>query len=113
MAKTNSIVNEIYAAAVVGQPAPEVGMGITLLHWTDRSAGTITRVSPSGKMFWFQSDRAVRTDKNGMSESQTYEYTPQPDARVQTARLNKKGQWVSAGTNIRIGDRRAYHDFSH
>jgi hypothetical protein len=96
-----------------GQPRPEVGMGVTLLHWTDRSAGTITRVSPSGKTFWFKVDRAIRTDTNGMSESQQYRFEPDPAAPEQVARLTKNGGYkTTGGPRLRLGQRSAYHDFS-
>lgn len=97
-----------------GQPAPEVGMGITLLMWTDRKAGTITRVSSSGKTFWFRADKAIRTDNNGMSEDQHYRYEPDPEAGESVARLgHKSGAWKSkGGAQVRLGDRDAYHDYS-
>jgi len=110
--KTNSLVNTVMAASTNGQPVPEVGMGITILMWTDRHAGTITRVSPSGKTIWFREDNAKRIDKNGMSESQEYEYTPNTDGLEQVARLGKDGRWKSGARGIAIGYRRAYHDFS-
>lgn len=108
---TASVVNWL-SSGTKGQPTPEVGMGVTLLLWTDRHAGTITRVSPSGKTFWFREDTAKRTDTNGMSESQTYEFTPNPDATERCARLTKSGAYKSAGTRIRVGSRSKYHDFS-
>ena len=107
---TNSFVNAILSGTK-GQPAPVVGMGVTLLHWTDRSAGTITRVAPSGKTFWFREDRAIRTDSNGMSEMQSYRHEPDPNSRERRARL-RSGAWKSEGTRIRVGDRNTYHDFS-
>jgi hypothetical protein len=107
---TNSVIN--YAlSGTNGQPTPEVGMGITLLRWTDRDAGTITKVSESGKTFWFRLDRAIRIDDNGMSEMQTYRYEPTTDGPERRARLIK-GAWKSAGTRIRLGERLAYRDFS-
>jgi hypothetical protein len=95
-----------------GQPVPTVGMGVTILMWTDRHAGTITRISASGKTFWFKQDRAIRTDTNGMSESQMYRFEPDPSARERSARLTKSGAWKDHGTQIRVGDRNEYHDFS-
>jgi hypothetical protein len=53
---------------------PVIGMGVTIFHYTDRSAGTIVKISKSGKTIWFSEDKAIRTDSNGMSECQTYEY---------------------------------------
>lgn len=97
-----------------GQPDPAVGMGVTVLMWTDRHAGTITRVSESGKTFWFREDTAIRTDGNGMSESQTYRYEPNPNANERRARIRKDGSWRESktGTRLRLGSRSAYHDFS-
>ena len=95
-----------------GQPEPTVGMGVTVLRWTDRDAGTLVRVSPSGKTFWFTLDRAERVDDNGMSESQTYRYTPRPDGVELTARLSKSGAYRCNGAHVRLGDRDAYHDYS-
>jgi hypothetical protein len=57
---------------------PAVGMGITVLMWTDRMPGTIISVSASGKSFKYQADTATRIDENGMSDAQTYEYGPDP-----------------------------------
>jgi hypothetical protein len=90
---------------------PTVGMGVTVVMWTDRYPGTIVRVSPSGKTFQYQEDKATRTDSNGMSESQTYRFEPNPAATVRTARLTKSG-WKDKGTRIAVGVRSRYYDFS-
>ncbi len=95
-----------------GQPTPEVGMGVTFLYYTDRSAGTITKVSPSGKTIQVKADKATRIDNNGMSESQDYTYEPDPEAQEVTARLTKSGWKTKSGTRLAIGYRRAYHDYS-
>lgn len=118
--ETNSLVNHLMSGTK-GQPLPEAGMGITLLHWTDRRAGTITRVEnfKSGprkgqpRSLWFREDHAIRTDNNGMSESQEYRYEPNPEAIEWEARETKRG-WVACktGTRIALGYRRAYHDYS-
>lgn len=108
---TNSV-NNWLMSGTQGQPTPQVGMGITILMWTDRHAGTITRVSPSRKTFWFKRDIATRTDDNGMSESQTYAFAPNPDATERCARLTRSGAWKDHGTQIRVGERAEYRDFS-
>ena len=95
-----------------GQPTPEVGMGITILMWTDRQPATITRISKSGKVFWFKRDHAERRDANGMSESQTYDFLPNPAATEQRATLRKTGAWKCQGHQIRLGSRDKYHDYS-
>lgn len=89
---------------------PEVGMGCTILHWSDRSPATIVRVSPSSKTFEFTYDEYRRTDDNGMSDWQTYEYTPRPDGVRYTARLTKSGQFKYAGQTILVGEREKYFD---
>lgn len=123
--ETGSVMNHIYSRATRGQPDPVVGMGVTFLQWTDRSAGTIVEVFKIGNDLAIktQGDRAERTDKNGFSEDQTYEYTPQPNAAKQVwrfrnnaweqVRLNpESGRWkkVEGGGGLRIGVRDAYWD---
>ena|SRR5688572_14611740 len=99
------------ALAGSSQAVPAVGMGVTILSWTDRDAGTITWVSASGKSFRFREDKATRSDSNGMSESQSYAYEPDPNAPERTARKTKKG-WRDKGQKVVIGYRDAYHDYS-
>lgn len=125
--QTGSLVNHLFARGVKGQPTPEVGMGATLLSYTDRHAATICSVETIRGTLYIsvQEDNAVRTDSNGMSESQEYTYTPNPDGYVKTFRLGKKGMWeavyknpetgrwnVSQVGGLRIGSRETYHDFS-
>lgn len=112
--QTGSLINHLYSGQT---EAPAVGAGATLLMWSDRHAGTIVEVSPNGKRVGFQQDEAIRTDKNGMSDSQTYEYKPNPQAGIQYFTLRKNGAWVREGesmkgTRITIGVRNEYHDFS-
>ena len=101
--------------AFAGTPAdvvPKPGMGITIIMWTDRHAGTITRVSPSGKTFWYREDRATRIDGNGMSESQEYTFETVTEGPERCARRCKDGQWRDCGTKIVLGYRSEYRDFS-
>lgn len=107
-----SLNNFMAANAVKGQPTPVVGMGVTLLSWTDRYPGTIVEVSKSGKSITIQEDFADRIDSNGMSECQDYTYRPNPDAPKVVYRLNKRGQWAHKGQKLRIGERERYYDFS-
>ena len=118
--QTASLVNHLH------QPEPTLGMGATLLGWTDRYAGTITGVLMNGgkvKHIEVKRDRAQRTDKNGLSESQTYEYTTDHDAAPYTFRQNKAGMWEQImfnkdterwnkcdGYGLRIGERDHYID---
>lgn len=92
--------------------APKVGDGATILGWTDRHPATVVWVSPSGKTLHIQEDDAVRTDKNGMSECQSYLFTPNPKAPVQVVRLTPKGWKIVKGNRVLVGQRGKYHDFS-
>lgn len=103
---------------------PEVGMGATVLHWTDRTACTV--VAWDGKTLVVQEDNAERADGNGMSESQAYTYTPNPEGRKYEYRRDAKGQWRTGwvnpdsgrwnfskgGQNLSLGTRQQYHDYS-
>lgn len=97
---------------VVGMPKPEVGMGATIIHWSDRSAYTITRLGPSGKVFWMTRDKVTRIDNNGMSESQQYSYESQPNITARKVVMGKRGQWYCKGEKVIVGDRREYYDYS-
>jgi hypothetical protein len=100
------------------QRTPEVGEGATEILWSDRHAGTIIEVSPNGKTLKWQRDTARRADKNGMSDAQDWEYTPNPDAPVSTFTLRQNGRWVMQGqpmkgsVSLLIGIRDEYYDFS-
>lgn len=112
---TGSLVNHLMSGHV-GGPTPVVGMGATILHWTDRKAATVVKVSPSGKTVWVKADTATRVDRNGMSESQVYRYAPNPDAPVKAFRLGKHG-WRESGSRgrgaaLHLGHRASYHDYS-
>ena len=93
---------------------PTVGMGCTRIMWSDREAYTVVAVSKSGKSAVVQRDIATRTDTNGMSDAQSYEYAPNPDAPRETIRLTSKG-WKFAGrcgSRVLMGERRERYDFS-
>ena len=123
--ETGSLVNYIISGE---SPAvPEVGMGATIIMWTDRKAATIIEVIKNKKgvikEITIQDDIAVRADKNGLSESQTYDYTPNLAGRTHIARLLKSGWKIlegkdgESGRNIYgsglwIGKRCAYHDYN-
>lgn len=124
--QTASVINHIMSRSTKGQPDPVVGMGATILHWTDRDAGTITKVFTIGKdvAIEVQEDKATRTDKNGMSEMQDYAYEANPDGARSTWRF-RNGAWKAVrysedtkrwrqidGSGLQIGVRRKYHDFS-
>lgn len=122
--ETGSLINHVMSISVRGEPAPYVGMGVTLLSWTDRNPGTIVDVLKSGHII-VQCDDYKRIDNNGLSESQQYEYSPNPDAHRMIFKKDRKGIWSeyylnpvtgrlnkAQGAGLRIGVREKYHDFS-
>jgi hypothetical protein len=107
--ETGSLTNHLMSRQ--GPVTPEVGMGVTVLYWTDRKAGTI--IKTTAKTITVQEDTATRIDDNGMSEAQQYEYAPDPDGRITVFRLTKKGwRGPGGGPGLAIGHRDAYHDYS-
>lgn len=120
--QTNSLVNHILSRAIRGEPAPTVGMGATILMWTDRQPATIVAVETyrGQPMVTVQEDRARRVDSNGLSECQEYEYSPDNLGAKWRFAKSKAGDWremlegrmARSGRGLRIGERRKYHDFS-
>lgn len=99
------------------QPAPQVGMGATVIMYSDRHAATIVAVK--GRRVCIQEDRAVRVDDLGMTDSgQRYRYKPNAAAPVRWFSRRKNGRYVEEGaamhngTALLIGERDAYHDYS-
>jgi hypothetical protein len=123
--QTASLVNSLYSRMTVGEPAPYVGMPATLLSWTDRNPCTVVEVNMAKRYIVVQDDDYKRIDSNGLSESQQYEYTQNPDNCKRIFRKMKNGQWAqhfinpetnrlvkSEGCGLRLGEREKYHDFS-
>ena len=95
----------------------KVGDGVCIHFWSDRKAATVIRVSPSGRQVAVRRDRAIRIDKNGMSECQGYSFHPDPDGSVSVFSLRKNGRWCEVGNPMRgslwISEgRNHYHDYS-
>ena len=103
---------------------PEVGMGATVLMWSDRSPATIVRVDrfksgPSkGEVsaVWITGDTATRIDKNGMSDAQKYSYETNWDGFKAKYTKRKDGRFrrvgEESGATLRIGSREKYYDYS-
>lgn len=112
--ETGSLINHVMSRS--GDARPKVGMGCTILGWTDRHPGTIVEVSKSGKRIGVRGDLARRTDNNGPSENQTYEFSPNPAASTRYYSLRKTGRWVlvgqTSGPQLAIGYRDKYYDYS-
>lgn len=119
--ETGSLVNYIYGNTP--QVMPLIGEAATMLGWSDRYPGTVVEVFKKGKFEYFvvQMDNAKRLDKNGFSESQEYEYSPNPKGAKYTFRvrngvtedvyLKENGRYVKgSGRRVRIGTREMYWD---
>ena len=121
--QTGSLVNHMYSRMTNGEPEPTVGMGVTMLSWTDRDAGTIVEVNMKKRYIAVTEDSKRRIDNNGISESQEYEYTTVMDGHRNYYRTDRKGQWrrcyyndnnrlVFTTGGLIIGRRESYYDFS-
>ena len=98
---------------------PEVGMGVTECMWSDRHPYEIVEVIDD-RHIKIRALDYKRTDHNGFSEVQEYEYTSNPNAHVFTLYKAKDGRWVrrvgrngvdrSSGWVIGFAER--YYDFS-
>lgn len=114
--QTGSLVNLICGFNAKGNPGlPKVGDGCTEYCWTDRHAYTVVEVRSPCRVV-VQQDKATRIDKNGMSESQTYEFTPNPKAGKVLLSRRKDGRWRRVGSakgNVfSFGSRDEYRDYS-
>lgn len=114
--QTGSLINLI--TSNTKNPTPTVGMGATILGWTDRSPATVVDVSKSGKSVTVQLDNYQRIDTNGMSECQIYKFSPNPEGSKRTFTIRKNGRWIEEGAGMNsgnclsIGKRDRYYDYS-
>ena len=103
---------------------PQPGDGATVCHHSDRTAGTVIRVSASGKTIWIQEDLATLDDwKPEMvpggfaahcvnNSSQRYTYHPNPDGHVHRASLRKDGRYRTTNRERVIPGRHQFHDYN-
>ena len=125
--QTGSVINHLHSRAVIGQPEPVVGMGATVLLWSDRRAATITNVQQvRGKLIvTVQNDHATVVAGSSHDGSSEYRYNPNPngsenhfrredDGRWQQVIINRQtGRWGKVGgcgRGLRIGEREEYSD---
>ena len=128
--ETGSLVNHLYSGSA--NPKPAIGMGVTLLAWSDRRPGTVRKVTELACKAWdfeieVTEDDATRIDSNGMSEAQEWEYAVREDGYRQLFRRERAtGKWYEGRINgethkfnriggancILIGRREKYYDFS-
>lgn len=127
--QTSSLVNHLQSRGVIGEPAPVVGMGATILRWSDRDAATIVSVDANPKSKAYSCIIEVVADDYKVVSGSThdgsakFEFTPAKDGRKYIYRKNAKtGMWESAYKSIvnnrllkgegglRIGERDKYVD---
>lgn len=53
---------------------PVVGAGATIMSYTDRRCAEVISISSDGKTLVMENYDQIRTDRNGMSEDQDYDY---------------------------------------
>jgi hypothetical protein len=113
------MINQILAAS--GGTTPQIGMGATVLLWSDRHAVTIidiTRFKTGDragqvKTVTVQYDKVTRTDSNGMGDNQTYRYEANERGATRIFTVNKRGQFKDkGGATLGIGYRDEHYDFS-
>lgn len=95
---------------------PKIGDAATIICWTDSHAATVSAVrrTASGKLVvTVTQDIATRVDKNGLSESQEYTYTTNPNGRTTVYTERKDGvlREKQGSNTLALGYRREYYDF--
>lgn len=108
--------NNLLLSGSNGAPVPVVGMGATILGWSDRYACTIVEVSKNKRVVGIKRDKVKRLDNNGQSDSQRWLCVPDAGNPVEYFSLRKGGGYAAVGSKsgarLRIGERNHYYDFS-
>lgn len=95
-----SAVNQLYAMMTSGQPAPAVGMGATILRWTDRQAAEVVMVFRIGV------NPAVKVNYPGGVA--TYRFRKN---RWEEVAMGTNGRWKLAGcSGLLLGIKEQYDD---
>lgn len=101
-----SIINHVMSRQTNGEPEPTVGMGATVLMYSDRHAATVTRVERVAGTIVIdvRHDVAKVVKGSTFDGSAEYEYTPDPEGWLNTFRKNQKtGRWDSVWFNRETG----------
>jgi hypothetical protein len=103
---------------------PTVGDGATICHFSDRTACTVVRVSPSGKTLYLQPDTATLDGwkpeilPGGFAghcvnnHEQAYTYQPDPGAPLHRAGLRKDGRYRTTRGERVVPGRSHFHDYN-
>jgi len=118
---TGSAINAIYSRMTRGAPEPEIGMGATLLHWTDRTAATVIAWDPP--ILTVREDTATVVAGSAYDGSAVYAYTENTQGTEHSFRCDKNGAWAAvrrnpatgrwkktSGPGLIVGFRREYRD---
>lgn len=100
-----------------------IGDGVTLNYHSDEEPATIIEIDPKGKWIKVQRDKAVRTDNNGMSDCQDYEFSRDENGRIQTFYKTRRKDFTlftdtgkftynNYGIYLSLKVRRKYFDYS-
>ena len=124
--ETASLVNHLYARSVIGQPEPEVGMGATMLMWSDRKPATVVdvRTGRQGRVtVVVQQDEAIITGGSVQDGTAAHRYERDPNGwrlvferqangRWRQLVLNERGKPIFSedGLGLRLGERDRYID---
>ncbi|WP_281512149.1 hypothetical protein [Mammaliicoccus vitulinus] len=114
--------NEDYEPIIVEEDL-EVGDGVTINYYSDEHAATIVAIDPKGKWIDVQRDKVIRTDTNGMSDSQSYKFERDPQGHItrfyKTRRKDitwftdtGRSTFNTYGTYLSLKIRREYFDYS-
>ena len=91
--QTGSLINHVLSG--YNQRVPEIGMGVTMLSWTDRNPGTITEILKGGKVIRVVEDDYKLVDGSYMSEDQKYEFSPGQGEGC-LFKIDRHGSWRMA-----------------
>ena len=124
---TGSVTNHLYSRATIGQPEPVVGMGATILCWTDRHAATIQQVIKlkTGVIVGVTRDDFTVIKGSQHDGSAEYSYTTHNGRTREHYRFEpRRGCWTAVAfsqttrrwritshrNGLRIGERDHYYD---
>lgn len=114
MSNVGSLMNHLMSNAK--SKTPVIGEGATEICWSDRHAYTIVEIK-SAKCIVVQRDKVTRLDQGGPTDSQAYQYAPDPNGHRVTLTLRRNGKWIPRGHGMSaagylIGVRQEHYDYS-
>jgi hypothetical protein len=92
-------------------PVVNIGDGVTYSVGSDAYPYTVIGVERNNRKLILQSDHAVRVDNNGMSESQEYDITPDPEGSIiEVTWKPSLGCYGNQYSRYYVGHRRKHRD---